>query len=442
MADPIRHRSRSDKKSKSRVTDDSMLNGQAPPSVPMPPPPPPMEIPIRRKTVPATDWPARAYQQKRQEDDIVMVEPGGPSENLGAPGPKRTDSNARKSGLGGMFGGVFGKKDKEKDRPDLKRRSTAPAGDESRAYRRDERKTRRSSRDVDPEIDVTMTGAATEEDQEARRAARRARRAEREAGQRGAEDARAAKEESRRDRQQREEEDEREARRAAKREKRRAAEAAERRVEEEREAKEAERAERRRARKEREAAQTDGEARAEDPLRSRRRRSHRDGEDDEARRRRREERAKSSDPRKSSRKSAPVPEPEFLPADGPVYNRSKPKAPAWPHSGTDSWVRENSDAPPPPNIPTGEASPVDDTVGGEAERKRMRKTRPMGNDDDKRRRREERRREKETERPTRSSEGSQEDAIRESQRDSGFETSRTPNASGGLFGRWKRYGGF
>lgn len=442
MADPIRHRSSRDRRSKSKVTDDSMFE-QAPPPVPMPPPP--MDIPIRRKTMPGTDWTAtaRAFQQRRQEDDIAMVEPGDPSENPGAPGLKRTDSSAdkRKSGLGGMFGGVFGKKDKEKDRPDLKRRSTAPAEDKSRAYRQDDRKTRRYSRDVGPEIDVTMTGGASEEDQEARRAARRARRAEREAGQRGPGDARAAKEESRRERQRKEEEDEREARRAAKREKRRAAEAAERRVEEEREAKEAERAERRRARKEKEAAQTDGEPRGDDPSRSKRRHSHKDGDDDEARRRRREDRVKSSDPRKSGRKSAP--EPEFLPADGPVYSRSKPnKTSAWPHSGTDSWVRDAADAPPPPNFATGEASPVDDTVGGEAERKRMRRTRPGGNDDDRRRRRDERRREKETGKPTRSSEGSQEDAIRESQRDSGFETSRAPSASAGLFSRWKRYGGF
>ncbi|RAL63173.1 hypothetical protein DID88_004252 [Monilinia fructigena] len=330
---------------------------------------------------------------------------GDPSENLGAPRPKQTDSSTRKSGLGGMFGGVFGKKDKEKDRPDLKRRSTAPAGDESRAYRRDERKTRRSSRDVDPEIDVTMTGAATEEDQEARRAARRARRAEREAGQKGVEDVRTAKEESRRDRQQREEEDEQQGRR--------------------------EKLHRHMASYELKILCVLGADEAIEMVKMMKlvdedvktERNHLILENQAA-------------------KSAPVPEPEFLPADGPVYSRSKPKAPAWPHSGTDSWVRENSDAPPPPNIPTGEASPVDDTVGGEAERKRMRKTRPMGNDDDKRRRREERRREKETEKPTRSPEGSQEDAIRGGQRDSGFETSRAPGASGGLFGRWKRYGGF
>lgn len=438
MADPSSHRSSRDTKTRIRLSHDPMFNEQAPPpSVPMPPPP--LAIPIRRKTMPTTDWnaDARAYQQRRQEDEI-MVEQGGPSENPGVPGLKRTDSSARKSGLGGMFGGVFGKRDKEKDRPDLKRRSTAPAEDESRAYSRVDRKARRSSRDADRNIDVTMTGAASEEDLEARKAARRARRAGRDAGQRSAEDARATKEEVIRERQRREEENEREARRAAKRGKKRAAE---RRVEEEREAKEAERIERRRARKEREAAQTGGDPRVEDPSRFKHRRSDRDV-DDEARRRRREDRARS-DPRKSSHKSAPDLEPEFLPADGPVYSRSKPKeSPVSPRSGTDSWVKENSDAPLPPSFPTGKASPVDDAVGGEAERRRMRKTRPRGDEDDKRRRRDERRREKETEKPSRSSEGSKEDFLRESQRDSGLEKFRAASTSAGLFSRWKWHGGF
>lgn len=417
-----------------------MFNEQAPlPSVPMPPPP--LAIPIRSKTMPTTDWNAnaRAYQQRRQEDEI-MVEQGGPSENPGVPGLKRTDSSARKSGLRGMFGGVFGQKEKEteKDRPDLKRRSTAPAEDESRAYRRVDRKARRSFRDADHNIDVTMTGAASEEDLEARKAARHARRAGRDAGQRSAEDARATKEEVIRERQRREEENEREARRAAKRGKKRAAE---RRVEEEREVKEAERIERRKAKREREAAQTGSDPRVEDPSRFNHRRS--DGDvDDKARRRRREDRARSG-PRKSSHKSAPAPEPEFLPADGPVYSRSKPKeSPLWPRSGTDSWVKENSDRPLSPSFPTGKASPVDDAVGGEAERIKKRKKRPMGNEDDKRRRRDERRRKEETEKPPRSSKGSQEDFLRESQRDSGFKTVRAPSASASLFSRWRSYGGF
>ncbi|KAF7949670.1 uncharacterized protein EAE97_003179 [Botrytis byssoidea] len=436
VADPIRQRSSRDRKGKSKVTDDSMFDGQALPPVPMPPPP--MDIPIRRKTRPTTDWTAsaRAYQQRRQ-DDVDMEEQGGPSEIPGTPGLKRTDSSARKSGLGGMFG-VFGKKDKEKDRPDLKRRSTAPAEDENRAYRRDERKTRRSSRDVDPE--VTMTGAISEEEKAAAEAARRDRKdkrkaaaAERDANQRGTKDVQTAKEEPRKERHRREEKDERhrEARHTAKRDRRPAAEADEPRVEEEREAE-------RRARKRRKAAQVDGEQRGEDPYRSKHRRSHKDPDDDEAHRRPRTERVKSSDPRKSSRKSAPAPEPEFLPADGQVHSRSKPRSPAWPHSGTGSWVKENADAPPPPNSPTREASPVDETYAGEAVRRELRRTRLGGTE---RRRKDERyEKEKEKERPTRSPEGSQEDPPRESQRDSGFETSRAPSASAGFFGLRRKFG--
>lgn len=436
VADPIRQRSGRDRKGKSKVTDDSMFDGQALPPVPMPPPP--MDIPIRRKTRPTTDWTAsaRAYQQRRQ-DDVDMEEQGGPSEIPGAPGLKRTDSSARKSGLGGMFGGVFGKKDKEKDRPDLKRRSMAPAEDENRAYRRDERKARRSSKDVGPEIDVTMTGAISEEDQAAQEAERRERRekraAERDANPRGTKDVQTAKEEPRKERHRREEEDERhrEARRTPKRDRRPTAEADERRVEEEREAE-------RRARKRRKAAQVDSGPRGEDPYRSKHRRSHKDPDDDEARRRPRTERVKSSDPRKSSRKSAPAPEPEFLPADGPVYSPSKPRSPAWPHNGTGSWVKENADAPPPPNSPTREASPVDEAYAEEAVRRRLRRTRPTGTE---RRRKDERhKKEKEKERPTRSPEGSQEDPPRESQRDSGFETSRAPSASGGFFGLRRKFG--
>lgn len=415
--DTMLHRSSRDRKGKSKVNDEPILEGQAPPAVPMPPG---FDMPIRRKTMPDMDPSAniRGYQQRRQEEDIVMVDTGGPSENPVSPGLKRSDSNARKSGFGGMFGGFLSKK----DRPDLKRRSTAPPEDD-RGARRDERerKVRRSTRDVEP--DITMSGGAVEEDQEARRAARRARRAEREAGQRGDEAARAAKEELRRERQRREEDAlearrqaEHDARRAAKREKRKLAEEAE------------ERAERRRARKE----QTDGEDRA------RRRRSHRDTE-------RREDRVRPSDTRRSShRKSVPVvEEPEYLPADGPVYqNSNQRRTSAWPHSGTDSWVKDHSDAPPPPvESPVGEGVPADDMIADENERRRLRKTRPQGDDDERRRRRDERRRERDTAKTAKSSEDSQGDGLRQSNQTSGFETSRTPSATGGIFSRWRRFGG-
>lgn len=420
---------------------------------------------------------ARIVKQAKQDDDIVMVDAGGPSENLGPPTLKRSDSSAKKAGLGGMFGGLL-----SKSRQDSKRRSTALTDDEAvRGLRREDRKIKRSTRDRsepdDADRDMTMSGAAAEEDQEARRAARRARRAEREAAERAAEDARRAKDEERRERRRKQEEElearkqeEKEARRAARREQK-AREEAERQAAE---AKEAERAERRKARRaeraEKEATRTDGEPLIKDPGRLKtpeRRRSYMEAPtDDEERRRRREERRamRSSDaPRTSRRKSAPIvdgyfdprnsskardAEPEFLPADGPVYKESKSKKAGWPHSGTDSWVKDHSDAPPPPeDAPPVDGAPVDDTTADENARRALRKTRRHSKFDDgtaeaqeeRKRRREFRRKDRET---VKSSEGSQGDGRRSSRRDSAFvDNSRAPSAQEGLFSRFKKIAG-
>jgi hypothetical protein len=438
-----------------------------PPPVPMPPGDNESSFrPPRRSSTRTASADVRFDKQAKQDEDIVMVDAGGPSENLGSSSAKRVSSSAKKAAGFGLLGGLLS----SNARPEHKRRSTALTDDEGlRGLRREDRKIKRPARErsgIDGvDADVRMTGGAVEEDQEARRAARRARRAEREAAEKAAENARKAKEDERRERHRKREEEaetrrleEKEARRTARREQK-AREEAERRAIE---AKEAERAERRRARRaEREAekaAQTDAEPLTEDPGRSRRpnrRRSHREGSvDDEERRRRREERRArriSETPRTSRRASAPVvdsyfdprngsksrgAEPEFLPADGPVYkSSSRRRKPGWPHSGTDSWVQETSDAPPPPDVAPNVDTPADD-LADENERRRLRKTRDEDSEE-RRRRRDSRRQSRQDRETLRSSEGSQENGRRSSRRDSGFVESRAPSAQGGLFSRWK-----
>ena len=399
--------------------------------------------------------------QAKHDDDVVMVDAGGPSET-----PRRSESIAKKAGLGGMFGGLL-----SKARPDTKRHATED--DAARALRHEQRRMRRSAtdpnepREVDP--DVTMSGAAADEDQEARRAARRAKRAEREAVEKAADEARRAKDEERRERRRKHEEEaegrrqeEKDARRAARRE-------AKAREDEEREpggSKEAERAERRKSRRaERDGPQTDGEGFADEsrPSKSDRRKSHMDtpGDDEERRRRHEERRAKRGveTPKASRRKSAPIVDSyfdprnggklrdaEYLPADGPVYKHSsrKGRKEGWPHSGTDSWVKDHSEAPPPPEGEIIDVELVEDPVADENERRRLRKTRRHPKDeggaedpDERRRRRESKRRD-----TIRSSEGSQGDAIRPSRRDSAYvDNSRAPSAAGGLFSRFKKMTG-
>ena len=454
------------RKEKSKVVKDPIL--KPPPAVPMPPED---HNVLDRRSRPSTkdsSANARIVKQAKQDEDIVMVDPGGPSD---PPGFKRSDSSAKRASLGGMFGGGLGGL-LSKSRPDNKRRSTALTDDEGpRGLRREDRKIKRPAKDrSEPEQDVTMTGGAAEEDQEARREARRARRAEKEAASKAADEARRAKDEERRERRRKQEEEaeaklreEKEARRAVRREQK-AREEAER---QEAEAKEAERAERRRARRAEREAQMDGDQLNEESARlkkSDRRRSQMEGptDDDEDRRRRREERRqmRSLDATKSSRrKSAPVVDdyfdsrngakngPGYLPAEGPVYKDSKRKKAAWPHSGTDSWVADHSDAPPPPeDAPPAEEGPVDDPVADENARRQLRKTRrqsrydDVGDDrEDRRRRRESRRGEKDT---MKSSEGSQGDGRRSNRRDSGFvDAGREASAQGGLFSRFKKIAG-
>lgn len=467
-------RSSRDRKRKSKVISDPIYTNTTPPAVPMPPRA--TELPYRRRGVPFAMNPSantRNFEQAQQEEDIVMVDGGGPSENLGSNGVKRSDSKAKKAaGFGGMFGGLL-----SKSRPDNKRRSTALTDDEGpRGLRREDRKIKRPAVDRPggdtTDRDMTMSGGAAEEDQQARRVARRARRAEREAAEKEAEDARRAKEEERRERRRKDEErreirrqQEKEARRAARREQKAQEEAARQATEE----KEAIREERRRARRaEKDAAYTDAEPVTEDPGRlkkSGRRRSHIDtpAEDSEERRRKREERRamRSGDtPRSSRRKSAPVvddyfdprngsksrpADDEFLAADGPVYQDSKRRKAGWPHSGTDSWVKDHSDAPPPPeDTPSaegvGDGGMTDDNAR-RSSRKSHRRSKHDDDSEERRRRRESRRMDKDV---GKSTEGSQGDGRRPSRRDSGYvdtTPSRAASASGGLFSRFKKIAG-
>lgn len=440
-----------DRKKKSKVLSDPIF--KPPPAVPMPPGDD--NLPIRKKRTSTMNSiaNARILKQTKQEDDIVMVDAGGPSD---APGLKRTDSIAKKAGLGGMFGGLL-----SKSRPDNKRRSTALTDDEgARGLRREDRKIKRAAKDRpendDADRDITMSGGAAEEDQDARREARRARKAQKEADERAVDEARRARDEERREKRRRQEEEaeaklreEKEARRAARREQR-ARDEEERLANEAKEAKEAERTERRRARRAERETHTDGEPLTEDPHRIRksdRRKSYMDKptDDDQDRKRRREERhiRSSETPKTSRRKSAPIVdgyfdprngskrEPEFLPAEGPVYKDSRRKKAGWPHSGTDSWVADHSDAPPPPPDDTPmDMNPVDDTADENA-RRALRKTRQQSrygddvtddHDDSRRRRR-------------------RGETIKSSEADSqndGGRRSRAPSAAGGLFTRFKQ----
>lgn len=449
-----------DRKSKSKVIADP--TPRPPPAVPMPPGD--FDLPNRRK--PLTDKSranGRSFKQGKADDDIVMVDAGGPSENIG--GLKRSDSSAKRASLGGVLGGLL-----SKSRPEPKRRNTALTDDEAtRGLRHEDRKIKRTAKeDSEPrgtDRDVTMSGGAVDEDQEARREARRVRRAEREAAEKAADEARRARDEERRERRRKQEEEsevklqeEKEARRAARREQR-AKEETERLAAE---AKEQERAERRRARRADREAQLDAEQQEADSRakKSERRKSYMEGptDDDEDRRRRREERRRTSyeaTPRTSRRKSTPVVDShhesrsgkksEYLPAEGPVYTSSKKKS-AWPHSGTDSWVQEHSDAPPPPeDTPPVDDEPADDPIADENARRELKKARRRSKYDEvdegeeRRRRKESRRAEREG---LRSSEGSQGDGRRSSYRDSGYVApSREPSAQGGLFSRFRKIAG-
>jgi len=164
-------------------------------------------------------------------------------------------------------------------------------------------------------------------------------------------------------------------------------------------------------------------------------------ENDEERRARHEERRTmraSEAPKPSRRRSAPVVDSYFDPrAAEPVYKDSKRKKAGWPHSGTDSWVKEHSDAPPPPEDET----PIDAGAVDEEARRELRKSRRTSRYDDmtaedqeaRTRRREARRAEKDA---MRSSEGSQGEVRRPSRRDSAFVEKVLPRTDSTQRGSW------
>lgn len=306
-------------------------------------------------------------QSYPRDDDIVMVEA---ADVIPTPGLRRSNTTgSSKKGFGGLFGGILSNSRAEPPR-------------------------RRATYHTDGED----AGPAAHADAEARKAARRARRVEREVADR-------PRDEARRDKRRRQEE-EAEARRQAEKEARRAERKAARAREEETrrlaEEKVAAREERRRQRRtdrerEREAlADNDAEAEARRARRERHKARAResDRENDEERRRRRAEKRSAREveakPRPTRRQTEPAEDDEFVHPRPAKFSRrhtdgleraSKVTAepPAWPHSGTSSWVKDHSDAGPPPGAPledgdmTAEAVDEVDEDGTRRERRRRRR---------------------------------------------------------------------
>jgi len=385
--------------------------------------PSPDKLPRKRSKVRTprqhSDYIFADLKQAKPDDDIVMVDAGGPAE----PTPLRRSNSSAKKGISGLFGGFMSSTPRPEPRPQPRRRTTYhTTDDEGRPDKRT--KHTRDLNHAEPEYDAGR---------EARHAARRAKRE-----QEKAEEARRAKDEARRERRRRLEEEEEDLRRQEEREARRA----ERRAGREREAQriaqeEAEAKERRRLRRlAKEAAAAEAEAEAERAERAERRRSrYADmSEDDEERRRRREARRGE----KSSRHRS-------IPVDDIVYPRERSskhsidergkrtQTAAWPHSGTSSWVKEHSDAgPPPEDGPVTDAPPATDDE--EARRAARRAARRRGKEgygetdrdyeDDQRRRRARREERERRERRMGESDGSGEKGPRES-----FFTDTTPRSS-------------
>lgn len=325
----------------------------------------------------ADDATVQSYQH---DDDIVMVDV---ADATPTPGLKRSNTTgSTRKGFGGLFGGILNKPPTE-----LKRRGTYHTDGED-------------------------GGAVTDADAEARKAARRARRVEKELADK-------SKDEIRREKR-RKQEEEAEAQRQADKEARRA----ERRAARERDAdkrKEDEDKEERRRRKraerekERDAVDTGAEDAELEARRARReRRKARAGEsdrdNDEDRRRRRVERrsAREAEGKTPTRRRTEPIEDDFVYPRPPKMSRrhtdglakSAAKAaepPAWPHSGTSSWVKDHVDAGPPPDDAGMTTEAPEDGEGDEdaARRERRRRRRygdlEVGGDDERRRRRHEER---------------------------------------------------
>ncbi|KUI53791.1 hypothetical protein VP1G_01099 [Cytospora mali] len=322
----------------------------------------------------------RRPKQYPRDDGPVMVDT---ADVAPAPGLKRSNTSASaKKGFGGLFGGILSTPRAE-PKPELR-----PEPQRQKTYHT---------------TDVEDGGAMTDAELAARKAARRARKVEREAAGKTAESSRPSKDHGRREKRRKHDEDEeadRQMQREARRLERRAAKARE--EEEERRAaeeKEAAREERRRQKhrerelereREREAGVANGTTAVEDDearraaRRERRKAEHgrRRDDDDEDRRRRRAERhaAREAEGKSSSRRRQQqvdddfvYPRPSKVPRrhtdlpDKPPKKHDHQHPPGWPHSGTSSWVKDHSDAGPPPEDGTRPHEVVDNKIkGGDA----------------------------------------------------------------------------
>ena len=324
------------------------------------------------------------------EDDVDMTEihpPAPPAPPISVP-LKRSSTSAsakKNNGLTSLFGRLSGAK-AEPTPPKPRRRNTYAATDDE-VLKRPKRSRHRETYTGD-----TTDFGVTDADQEARHGPRRAKRESYD---------RVARDEAKRRRREAEaEEFRRQEEKEARRAERRAAREAERHA-----AEEEERQERRRRRREEKQAAAAATAAAEDAdsdarraRRHERRKSHATEMDEhEERRRRREARraartAEDEDPRRSSHHQESL------------YRRTKSshhpteesdrKIQTWPHSGTSSWVKDHSDAPPPPEVEHPVQIEDDETARREARRaKRRSRYEDMngGDEDEHRRRRRERR---------------------------------------------------
>lgn len=318
-------------------------------------------------------------QSYHHDNDIVIVDV---ADATPAPGLKRsnTTGSTRKG-----FGGLFGILNKPPAEP--KRRNTYHTDGED-------------------------AGAATDADAEARKAARRARRMEREVAEK-------PKDEIRREKR-RKHEEEAEAQRQADKDARRAERRAARERDSDKRKVDVDKDERRRRKraereKEREALETgaeDAEAEARRARRERRKaragESDRDDEEDRRRRRAEKRNAREAEGKTPTRRRTEPVEDDFVyprptkisrrHTDG--LERSAAKAmqpPPWPHSGTSSWVKDHSDAGPPPDDGGMTTEAPEDGDGDEdaARRERRRRRRygdgEMGGDGEKGKRRHEER---------------------------------------------------
>lgn len=401
------------RRTRTTATDDVFMSGALDPTAE---PPPPVSPEKRRRS--------RAIPP----EDATMADAPPPAPQPPIPGLKRSSTSASaKKGISGLFSRLGSSKAEPAPSPPRRRNTYATTDDEVL------KKARRSRHREAYGGDTTDWGM-TDPDHEARREARRR-------AKRNSED-RDAKEEAKRRRRMTEidtEEvrrlEEKEARRAERRAMRQAEKLAAE-EEERRRAEEEQQERRRRRRAEKEAlaaaAGEDADAEARRARRHERRKPHPvDAEQDEERRLRREARraaraAAEDEAYKASRHQDSYRRNKVSHQPAEDSDRKKP---AWPHSGTSSWVKDHSDAPPPPDDSGYPLQTEDEDVRREARRAKRKSAHYAEvnheDPDEHRRRRRERRETREREgRRTGGSEGS--DEKKNGRRNSTFIETLTP----------------